>query len=450
MLTLASFLFVIAVLIFVHELGHFMAAKAVGIGVPRFSIGFGPKTPLAFKRGETEYVVSWIPFGGYVKMASKEEQGEIEALEGGQVETPFPPHKLFESKSLAARILVISAGVIMNAIFAWIVYSWLAFAYGRAEDPTVKIARVDAALLPESARDLAEIPFGAAVVRVNGEEVRSWNAIMEAVIQPGPEELRFEFAGDVEPITVAVPGLDVEARLKIARAFNPLWEARVGSLTVGYPAVEAGLELNDLITAIDSAPLRSWDDLTQIVETSAGKTLTLAIDRDGQALEIAIVPVETEVSDPVTGGTRKVGRIGIGPKVEMIKIRYAPAEALVEGFRETWRIGKVVLLTLKGMIVGQISFREIGGPVLIAEVSGQAAAAGFEYLLDLMALLSVNLAILNLLPIPVLDGGHLVFLFLEGLRGRPVSSDLRLRLTQAGFYFLIALMLFVVVNDLLR
>ncbi len=449
MLTIAATIFVLGVLIFVHELGHFMAAKAVGIAVPRFSIGLGPATPLRFRRGETEYLIAWIPFGGYVKMASLEEQETMAALEGGQLDQEFPEEQLFESKSLAARILVLSAGVIMNAVFAWGVYSGLLMAYGQAVDPTTEIARIDARELPASAQALTGIPFGADVEKINGAPIESWNEIMDGVLDPRTDRLSFELAGG-RSITVDVPGVDAEARAGIAAALVPLWQPRVGYLVAGKPATGAGLEAGDLITHIGGEPLPSWDALVTAVEGSVGNPMQLTVDRGGETVEIEVTPGEEEITDAFTGEVRKVGRIGIGPQLDTRRVELGVAASLAEGAQETWDNGMRVLVFLKGMILGQVSPRQLGGPILIGQASGQFARAGFVALLSFMAFLSINLAILNLLPIPVLDGGHLVFLFLEGLRGKPLPEALRYRLTQVGLVTLLVIMAFAMVNDFLR
>ncbi len=449
MLTLAATIFVLGVLIFVHELGHFMAAKAVGIAVPRFSIGLGPSTPLKFRRGETEYLIAWIPFGGYVKMASLEEQQAMESLEGGGLDQEFPPERLFESKSLPARVLVLSAGVIMNALFAWGVYSGLMMTYGQTVDPTTTISRVDAAALPEAAGALAEIPFGAKVEKVNGVAVESWNDIEDGVLDPRSDQLRLEFSTG-EPIVVDVPGADAERRVQIVQALNPLWEPRVGYLVASKPAERAGLEAGDLITHVSGEPLPSWDALVAAVEGSVGEAMLLSIDRGGEAVEIEVTPAEEEIKNPLTGEVRKVGRIGIGPKLELRRIELGVAAALAEGARETWDNGQQVLFFLKGMILGQVSPRQLGGPILIGQASGQFARAGIAALLTFMAFLSINLAILNLLPIPVLDGGQLVFLLFEGMRGKPLPQALRMRLTQVGLFVLLGIMAFAVINDVVR
>jgi len=450
-LTLAAFVFVLGVLIFVHELGHFLAAKAVGIGVPRFSIGFGPPTPIQFRRGETEYRVSWIPLGGYVKMASKEEQEAMGALEGGELEEEYPPDKLFENKSLGARILVISAGVAMNAIFAWVVYFGLSLAYGRAEDPTTRIAGFDEELLPAAAQELARLPYGTQITRVNGDTAASLNAIREAILDVRTDQLRFEFAGGLDPVVVRVPGTDAAGRVGLHDALVPLHEARLSMVALGKPAAAAGMEPGDLVVRTNGDTIRTWYEMVAVIEPAAGDTIVLTVQRADSLFELAVVPELESVRDPVTGESREVGRIGIaGPRVESIRVEFSFAGAVAEGARLTWYDASRVLYTLWGMVTAKISPRELGGPIYIGQVSGQIAQAGFLPLLFFMAFLSVNLAVLNLLPIPVLDGGHLIFLFIEGIRGQPLSLNTRLRLTQVGLFVLLAIMVFALTNDLFR
>jgi regulator of sigma E protease len=451
MLTIAAFVFVLGVLIFVHELGHFLAAKAVGVGVPRFSIGFGPPTPIRFQWRETEYRVSWVPLGGYVKMASREEQESVAALEGGDLQEEYPDDRLFENKSLAARILVISAGVAMNALFAWLVYSALSLAYGRAEDPTTRIAGFDEELLPAAAHELADLPYGAQIIRINGDTVASLNAIREAVLDVRTDALRFEFAGGLAPIVVRIPGTDASTRVNLHDAMIPLHEARVSMVAVGTPAAAAGLQPGDLVVRMDGDTTRTWYEMVSVIEPAAGDTIALTVQRGDSLLELAVVPELETVRDPISGESREVGRIGIaGPLVEPIRVEFGIAGSVVEGVRLAWYDTSRVLYTLWGMVTARISPRELGGPIYIGQVSGQIAQAGFLPLLFFMAFLSVNLAVLNLLPIPVLDGGHLIFLFIEGIRGEPLSLNTRLRLTQVGLFVLLGIMAFALANDLFR
>jgi regulator of sigma E protease len=451
LLTIAAFVFVLGVLIFVHELGHFLAAKAVGVGVPRFSVGFGPATPIKFTRGETEYQVAWIPLGGYVKMASKEEQEAMAALEGGALQEEYPPDKLFENKPLGSRILVISAGVIMNALFAWAVYFFISLAYGRAEDPTTQLAGVDEGVLPAAASGLAQVPYGTRILRVNGDTVASLNAIREAVLDVRSERLTFEFADGQAPVVVDIPGTDAEGRVNLHDALLPLHEARIGLVAIGTPAHEAGLGPDDLIVRMNGDTIRTWYEMVAVIEGGVGDSIALQVLRSDSLLNLHVVPEEQTVKDPITGDSRQAGRIGIGPaQVEPIRVEFGLVGAFIEGGRLTWYDASRVLYTLWGMITARISPRELGGPVYIGQVSGQIAQAGLLPLLFFMAFLSVNLAILNLLPIPVLDGGHLVFLFLEGIRGEPLPVSWRLRLTQLGLFVLLGIMAYALANDLYR
>jgi regulator of sigma E protease len=454
LLTIAAFVFVLGVLIFVHELGHFLAAKAVGIGVPRFSIGFGPATPIRFRRGETEYVVAWIPLGGYVKMASREEQEAMASLEGGslgQEYEDFPEDQLFESKSLWARILVISAGVAMNALFAWVTYATLAAVFGRNEDTVTAIAHVDAAALPPEAAALAALPRGVTVAMVNGDSVQSWDQVLRAIADPTSDRLRFDFAEDLDAVILPIRGTEVRARAAIGTALYPLWGPEIGSIISGMPAAAAGLQPGDVLVAVEDDTVAAFYDLKRVVEPRIGDSVRVAVQRADSLFAVTLVPVERRYEDPITGETRLIGQVGIGPAREFTRIRYGPAAAVVEGARVTWSNVELVFFTLKGIVFREVSPRDIGGPILIGQMSGQVARFGFVALVEFMALLSVNLAILNLLPIPVLDGGHLVFLLIEGARGgRPLSVTARMRLTQMGLVVLLALMIFVFTNDILR
>jgi regulator of sigma E protease len=443
-------LFVLGVLIFVHELGHFLAAKAVGIGVPRFSIGFGPATPLRFRRGETEYVVAWFPLGGYVKMASREEQEAMSSVEGGALEDAYPPEKLFESKPLGARIVVISAGVLMNVLFAWVVYTGLAGLRGRTEDPTTTLGPVVVEQLPAEAAALGDVQPGTRVVRLNGDTVASWQEMMRRVLDPTEDALVFEFA-DRAPIRLPVEGTDVESRTRIARALAPAWPPRAGAITPGLPADEAGLVAGDEIVSVEGRSVGYWHDIPSLVEPRAGDSLRFEVRRADSLFAVTMVPVERAVPDPWGDELRRVGQIGFGvPDIEPIHVRFGPLGAPVEGLRRVWGDVELVWVTVSGIVTRKVSAEEVGGPILIGQLSARAARLGIAPLLMLMALISVNLAILNLLPIPALDGGHLLFLLWEGVRGEPLSLEARLRLTQVGILLLLALMVLVFRNDLLR
>ncbi len=450
MLTVVSLIFVLGVLIFVHELGHFMAAKSVGIGVPRFSIGLGPITPLRFQRGETEYVISWIPFGGYVKMATKEDEGGVENIEGGDVEQEFPEHKLFETKSVSARILVISAGVIMNALFAWVVYAGMAFVYGNRVDPNTTLAEVRAEGLPAEALPLTAVPFGTEILSINDEPIESWNEVADLLRAGTTETLVFEFSGEPGMIEVPISAFEIEKRVAVFDALVQLRQPIVGQVLPGTPAAAVGLNSLDRVVKVGVDTVPTWDAMVGMIEGRGGEEITIAVARNGELLSFDITPETAEVSVPGSDETREVGRIGIGMWTDSERVTYGPIASIGVGFRATANNIGLVLFSLKGLFSGAVSPRELGGPITIGRLSGQAAAIGPESLLLFMAFLSVNLAVLNLLPIPVLDGGHLVFLMLEAVRRKPLSVNVRMRLSQVGMVLLLLIMAMAVTNDIVR
>jgi regulator of sigma E protease len=436
--------------IFVHELGHFLAAKAVGVGVPRFSIGFGPLTPLRFRRGETEFVVSWIPLGGYVKMATREEEGGTSAIEGGDA-AGFPPHRLFENKPLWARAIVLSAGVFMNAVLAWAIYTGLAAAGTRLEDGVTHLAQVDTTTLPPEAAALAAVPFGSQIVRVNDDTVESWNDVEEAILDPGSDRVRLDFAGGVEPVLIRIPGTNPEARVRLLQALQPLREPVVGRVEPGSPAARAGVQPGDSIVAIDQDTVRHWAEMVRLVQPRPGQALRVHLVRNGTPLDLEVVTDSASLRDPVSGRTtRTIGVLCVYQRDQLRRVEFTPAGAVAEGWRQTVLHVRLVLVTVRGLVFGQISPKELAGPIGIGQLSGQAARAGVIPFLTLIAFISINLAVFNLLPIPVLDGGHLLFLLAEGALGRPVSTAVRLRLTQVGMALLLALVVLVMYNDVLR
>ena len=337
----------------------------------------------------------------------------------------------------------------MNALFAWLCYTALAASYGRVEDPNTRVAVVDTTGLPAAARALGGVKFGTQIVRVNGDSVGSWNDVVEKVLDPTSERLSFEFVG-TEPITMNIPGMDTQGRVAVMSALRRLVEPRVAFTVPGRPAAKAGIEAGDLVVSADGVPVRYWDEFVKVVERRAGDTVKLKLQRGDSLVSVAVVPVAEDVRDEASKTTRRVGRIGVGPQVETRYVRYHLGAALVEGGRRTMADAGKVWFALKGLVLGRLPLRELGGPILIGQLSGQMARVGLDAFLGFIAFFSVNLAILNLLPVPVLDGGHLVFLLVEGIRGRPLSLKVRLRLTQVGMALLFGLMALATSNDLLR
>jgi regulator of sigma E protease len=443
--TLLAFFVVLGVLIFVHELGHFLAAKAVDIAVLRFSLGLGPPTRLSFKRGETEYCVSWIPFGGYVKMAGFEEEGAAGALEGPRDTAGIAPERTFDHKPMWARLVVMGAGVTMNVLFAILVYSGLTAYYGTAVDPSVTVGEVRVDRLPPGAEALRDLRPGDRIVSISGDTVTGWQDVMgQLLLADAP--LRIAVAGRAEPIAVNLPLKDQAGRGRLLAAIVPRHEPVVRELVPGYPASAAGIRAGDRIVRIGADSVATWEQLVGLLEKTSGDSIALGVLREGRVLTVRVAPrlVTVELD---SGKTRRVPKIGIGYRE--LK-RYGPIASLGEGVRRSWDSATQVWFTIRRIATGKLPASEIGGPILVGQLSGEAARLGPDVFLGFMALFSVNLAILNLLPIPVLDGGNIVLLIIEAARRRPVSLEMRQRVTTIGLLLLVLLMLFATYNDVGR
>ena len=459
MLTILSAAVVLGVLIFVHELGHFITAKWVDIEVPRFSIGFGPKV-LGFRRGETEYVLSLLPLGGYVKMAGME---EMEPIEGGGSATATASQPAasqaevtaqkvrgsrdFESKTIAQRTLVISSGVIMNLLFAYVVFALIGMVWGVPKAPDAVLGNIVEEYLPEGAEALAGLPAGLRLTHLGDEPIETMDdlRVVFSTARSGPMVVVFE---GMEPIAIQVPSSD-SARQGLIAAFEPIIEneAVLDSVVEDSPAEEAGLLAGDRIISANGRPINSWQQFGHAIEESPEQPLAVTVLRDSDTVSLTVVPERRTVGD------RGYGRIGVTTQPPVLTIErehLGPGAALGYGFTETWRWVDLTVDVLTGIFSGRMSARSVGGPILITQISGEAARAGFETFLTFMALLSVNLAVLNILPIPVLDGGHLVFLLVEAVRGRPISIESRIRLTKVGMVLIFALMAFALGNDIVR
>ncbi|MEX2282997.1 MAG: RIP metalloprotease RseP [Gemmatimonadota bacterium] len=463
LITILATVVVLGVLIFVHELGHFLTAKAVDIEVPRFSIGLGPKL-IGFKRGETEYVISWLPLGGYVKMAGME---EMEKLEGGsdkpivsgaltaddtgiEVETPRQAGpRDFESKSLPARALVISAGVIMNILFAVVVFAISAMIWGVQAIPDTTVGNVTEEYLPRGTEALARLPVGARITAVNNDAVGDARDVRAAIAKAGSGPILFEFE-EAPPVTVQLPAGD-SAKTALMSAFEPAVQTApiIGRVVAGTAAARAGLEFGDIVRTANSEPMQTWQQFVAVVERNPGKEIPLEILRDGIPLRVTVIP---DVKD--LNGRLQYGRLGVYPKDSPASFlpRTDPGffGSISHGVNETWKMVTMTAGFVTDLFTGNADPRSVGGPIQIGQLSGQVVRDGPESFLGFMALFSVNLAVLNLLPIPVLDGGHLMFLGYEAIRRRPLSLQQRMRFSQVGFVIVLAIMVWAVANDVLR
>jgi regulator of sigma E protease len=447
--TILALLIVLGVLIFIHEAGHFLAAKWAGIYVHRFSLGLGSPIPwLTFKRGETEYSISWLPLGGYVKMASREEDVTSSALEGGQAEGPVPPDRVFEAKPVWKRMIVILAGVTMNALFAWAAFSFLAAKNGRQIDPSTTVGRVLQEMVPEGGETLREIPSGARIVSINGRPVSSWNEITDRIANAPEPEVRIRLDNG-KVIVLPIHQDALEQRLKAAQALQPFRNAVIGQVLPGRPAQRAGLEAGDTILTLNGRTVAQWYDVLEALQANAGQPLTMTIGGPRGRRSVVVKP-ELETVEGLDGKPQKVGRIGIAVKLDTRSEPLGAGEALVEGWNATMSASTQIVRTVRGLFSGRISRREVGGPIMIGQLAGESARMGLDPFLAFMALISINLAILNLLPVPVLDGGQFLFLLAEAVIRRPLPLKLRERLTAVGMVLIVLLMGLAFSNDIRR
>jgi regulator of sigma E protease len=449
LLTILALIVVLGVLIFVHEAGHFIAAKWAGIYVHRFSLGLGPPIPwLTFRRGETEYTISWLPLGGYVKMASKEEDIGSSALEGGAPSVAVPADRVFEAKPIWVRMVVILAGVAMNALFAWAVFAFLAYKNGRQIDPVTTVGRVVEEGLPSEAAALKQIRPGTAIVRINGDSVMSWDQIVATMVNTPEPEIRLELADGTTQVLRIHPDA-LEERVKTAQALQPFRAPVVGQVLPDKPAAKAGIQEGDTILGVNGRPVQQWYDLVEVLQASAGQPVKVKVARAGKRLAFDIQPYVDSIPGP-DGKPRAVGRIGVAVGTALLSEPLSPGQAIVEGGRATIRASTQIVRTVRGLFSGRISGRAVGGPILIGQLAGESARLGLDTFLGFMALISINLAILNLLPIPVLDGGQFLFLLAEGVIRRPLPMKLRERLTTVGLVLIILLMGLAFSNDIRR
>jgi regulator of sigma E protease len=446
LIRIAALAVVLGVLIFVHELGHFLAAKWAGIRVHRFALGMGTPIPgLSFRLGHTEYAICWLPLGGYVKMATREEEAVSSPLEGGPVEEPVPDDEMFEAQPIWKRMIVILAGVTMNVLFAWLVFSWLSIRTGEQIDPQTTVGGVIADSLPAGAEALAGLRVGDRIVAVGGEPVASWNDVIQELATVPADSFSVDLA-DGRQLPVRVHHTALGDRARLLTALGPAHPTVVDRVEAGMPAARGGVQAGDTILAINGTPVGFRYGVLTVIRANPGRPLLVRVGRAGGQVELTVRP------DSVSEGHTVIGRVGLAlVSAATFESRpYHGLEALAQGWRATAGASTQIVRTVQGLLSARISSREVGGPIMIAEVAGQAARAGLDEFLGILGLISVNLAVLNLLPIPVLDGGQFVFLLAEGALRRPLSLRLRERLTLVGLFLIVCLMVLAFSNDIRR
>ena len=444
-----AFVAALGVLVTVHEFGHFWVARTLGVKVLTFSVGFGRALwSHRSREGETEYVVAMIPLGGYVRMLD-ESEGDVAEHER---------HRAFNRQPLSTRIAVVVAGPAFNFLFAILAY-WCMYMIG-----VDGLRPIVAETAPGSVAEQAGFQPGDEMESVQGEEVETWQAAVQAIIAASLDDARIGVevldVGHRRQERVIDLGTIVVDDLTRGRFFDriglapaqPVLAAVIGRVEAGRPAQRDGLLPGDRVLQAAGQNVENWPDLVRIVRERPGEMLVVAVERDGTRVTIRLTPDVEQAAD----GSR-FGRIGAAvsePKGLMdryfVTERHDPWSALVKGITKTGDISELTLRMLWKMVLLEVSVENLSGPIGIAEYAGASARFGLSRFLEFLGIVSVSLGILNLLPIPLLDGGHLLYYTVEFLRGRPVSETFRFVGQRLGIALLVGLMGIALYNDLAR
>jgi regulator of sigma E protease len=437
MTTLLSFIVAIAILVYVHEMGHYSAARFFGVQVERFSIGFGkPLFKWHNKRSGTEWVVAAIPLGGYVRMKESS----------------------FEEKSLPKRAWIVFAGPLANLIFASIAYAVL-FASGR-DEPQAVLAQPPA----QSAAALAGIQAGDEITSVEGRPVRSFTdmrwRMAQAVVGEGAQTISLQLqraGGGVYDVALSLaPPVPLAGQVSTSDPTDPVAVIRALGLSPqsrsvnvirvqeGSAAAQAGLRAGDQIIDIEGQPVQVPDTVIKGVQASGGKPLALIV-KDSQGRQ------ERVVVNPRAGadGVFRMGAV-VGADIATVHVADDPLTAVVSGVRRTWEMTQLTFQALGRMVMGELSWKQISGPVTIAETAGQSADNGLQAFIGFLALISISIAVLNLLPIPMLDGGHLLYYLWEVVRGKPLPAQVQDAGRRIGLALIMLLTVVALFNDFAR
>jgi regulator of sigma E protease len=430
----------LGILIFVHELGHFIFAKTLGVKVLKFSLGFGPKI-IGKTYGETEYRISALPLGGYVKMLGEEPGEELQESE---------KHRAYNNQPVWKRFSIVFFGPLFNISFAAIVFFFI-FLNG------VPVSYPDVGKIMEgSPAAITGLKTGDRVLGINGNAVHSWLEIDTFLIENPGKTLLFKLKRgedivelSVKPEKKAGKNLFGEDKEVWDIGILPLLYPVIGEVMKGTPAESAGLNKGDKIVEIEGTPLELWQDMTEIIHKSPEIPLRFVIERDKRLMELTITPESKTMGYP-GAEDKEIGIIGIKPKGNDFIKKFGFIEAFPLAIERTVDISALTLVAIVKLIQRVIPAETMGGPILIFQMAGQRASQGALDFFMFMAVISINLGILNLLPIPILDGGHLVFLGLEAIRRKPLTEKFIINAQKIGLLLLLTLIAFVTYNDILR
>lgn len=444
--TALAFIFAISVLVAVHEFGHYWVARRLGVKVLRFSIGFG-KPLWVHRRGpdQTEYVIASIPLGGYVKMLD-EREGEV-----AEADRP----RAFNQKSLARRAAIVAAGPLFNLLFAVVAY-WLMFITG-----TPGIRPLLGEMADDSMAYQAGLRSGQEIISVGDSATPTWAAVWDALL---PYALRKEAVSlEVEdggshyryrlPFERLTGEVDAKTFTRVVglQLYRPLIKPVLGEIVADSPAARAGLQTGDEIVSINGVSMSDWGAVVNAIRAHPNQTLDFQLRRQGRELSLD-VHVQSQSTE-----TGEFGRIGAGVHLDegmgdhlRSEWRLGPAPALWAAIKKTWDMSALTVRMFGEMIVGRVSTENISGPITIAVYAKSSAVAGLAPFLSFLAIVSISLGILNLLPVPVLDGGHLVFYLVEAVKGKPVSERTEMLALRIGIGLILVLMSLALYNDFAR
>ncbi len=444
---LAAFVLVLGVLIVVHEFGHYLVARIAGVKVLRFSVGFGRALwSRRVGRDRTEFSIGAFPIGGYVKMLDERE---------GRV-APNELHRSFNRKSVWRRMAIVAAGPMANLLLAVVLF-WTLFVSG-----TDELKPVLGTPFVGSPAELAGIKNGEQVLKLAGEPVRTWQEMRWSLLRSAVDQDAVEHEVINERNEVAIRRLDVNAakadgwqgdaleKLGLT-VFRPTIPPIIGSVIPGSPADDAGLRQGDVIVQIADTVVTTWTDVVRRVRESPEVSISLLVERNDETLSVTVTPERTSERGAVIGRIgASVDDSGVDLDAMLVRVSYGPVISLNKAVSETWDKSVFSLRMIGKMITGDISLRNISGPVTIADYAGQSAKLGLDYYLKFLALVSISLAVLNLLPVPILDGGHLLYYVLEIIRRKPLSDRAMEIGQQVGMALMLMLMALAFYNDVNR